>query len=148
MVIPTCMCSTTIFYQQRYALFMYIIICSLYRLNSQECNKTDVHHTLPQAHQCLHHLHALRAHGADELVDTESALFCHLLHHHIQEDEGASSADPCTAVHQQRLVQGSRVLLTDTADKVDKRHSIVWHSMIRPSCVVELMDYQVVFVRL
>ena len=101
-----------------------------------------------QAYQCLHHLHALGAHGVDELVDTESALFLHLLHHHIQEDEGASSANPCTAVHQQRLVQGSRVLLTDIADKVDKRHSIVWHSMIRPSCVLELMDYQVVFVRL
>jgi len=88
----------------------------------------------------------LGAHGAEELVDAESALFLHLLHHHIQEDEGASSPDPCTAVHQQGLVQGGRVLLTDTADEVDERHDILWHPMIRPSCVVELSDLQGMFV--
>ena len=105
--------------------------------------KSDIHTSYPsQAYQCLHHLHALGAHGAEELVDAESALFLHLLHHHIQEDEGTSSPDPCTAVNQQGLVQGGRVLLTDTADETDERHDILWHPMIRPSCVVELSDLQ------
>jgi len=81
-------------------------------------------------------------------VHTEAALQPHLLHHGIQEDEGAGAADPCTAVHQQWLVQREWVELTDTADEADEGHGILWHPVVWPGSVVEMCDCQGRFVRL
>ena len=52
-----------------------------------------------------------------------------LLHHRVQEDDGASAANPHTAVYQERQVQVSWVLLADTMDEGDYRHGIAGHSM-------------------
>ena len=91
---------------------------------------------------CLHHLHTLFPHFSEEQVDTESTLCSHLLYHDIQKNEGTCTANSCTAVHQQWLVQGWRVLLSNTRDKIDKRHGILWDSMVRPGCVVKMCDSQ------
>ena len=81
-------------------------------------------------------------------MHTEAALRPHLLHHGVQEDEGAGAANPRTAVHQQRLVQGGRVELADTADEADEGHGVLWHPMVWPGSVVEVCDCQGMAVRL
>ena len=66
---------------------------------------------------CLDHLHALCAKILEVFEDTESALSLHLLHHTVQQDEGASTTNSCTAVDQQWLVQVGWVLLADSTDE-------------------------------
>ena len=81
-------------------------------------------------------------------MNTERSLHLYLLNHGVQEDEGACATDSCTAVHQQWLVQCDWMLLTDTVDKVDERHGILWYSVVRPCCVVEVCHCQGTLIRL
>ena len=76
-------------------------------------------------HLCLDHLHALASYILEEVEDTQSPLSLDLLHHRVQEDEGPSATHPCTAVHQEGNVQADWVLLANTMNKGDDRHSIV-----------------------
>ena len=89
----------------------------------------------------LNHLHALCSEVPNALVDTESGLSLHLLHHHIQSNESAGATDTCTAVDKQWLFLGDGEEFSDVANETDDRHDIVWNSVIRPSSVVELSHY-------
>ena len=90
------------------------------------------------AYQCLDHLHSLFTEVTDTLADTECTLCLHLLHHHVQGDEGASATHSCTAVYQQWWVLGGREEFADVTNEADDGHDVVRNSMIWPGCVVEL----------
>ena len=94
------------------------------------------------AHLCLDHLHALASYFLEQIEDTQSALSLDLLHHRVQEDEGASAAHPRTAVHQERQVHVGWVLLANTMDKRDDRHGIAGHAVVRPGSVVHMSHSQ------
>ena len=96
-------------------------------------------------HLCLDHLHALASQVLEHVEDTQSPLSLDLLHHSVQEDEGASAAHPHTAVHQQRQVQAGRVLLAHTMDEGDDGHGIAGHTMVWPGSVVHVSDRQLLF---
>ena len=98
---------------------------------------------LSACHLCLHQLHALASHALQEAVQTESTLSLHLLHHGVQQDEGAGAAHARTAVHQQRGVQAGRVQLAHSADEGDDRHGIAGHSVVWPGRVMEVSDCEV-----
>ena len=76
-------------------------------------------HTECESYQCLDHLHPLSSHVLEVVVDTQCSLSAHLLHDHVQEDEGACAAHPCTAVDQERLVQEGWVLSADPPDEAN-----------------------------
>ena len=82
-------------------------------------------HSKPQcesfdwSYQFLDHLHALSSHVLQVVVDTQCSLSVHLLHDHVQEDEGPCAAYPCTAVDQERLVHEGWVLSADSPDETN-----------------------------
>ena len=90
---------------------------------------------------CLDHLNSLGPHVLEVVEHTQGPLLPHLLHHQVQQDEGASPAHPSTAVDQQGLGLGGRVLLPDPPDEGDERHCIAWNSMIRPGSVVHVCHH-------
>ena len=94
-----------------------------------------------RSYQSLDHLHALFSEMFDTLADTEGALCLHLLHHHVQSDEGAGATNTCTAVDQQWPVLGGWEHFTDVTDEPDDRHDIVGDSVIWPGSVVELSHF-------
>ena len=94
------------------------------------------------AYLCLDHLHALASQVLEHVEDAQSPLPLDLLHHRVQEDEGASAAHPRTAVHQQRQVQAGWVLLAHTMDEGDDGHGIAGHTVVWPGSVVHVSDSQ------
>ena len=76
-------------------------------------------------------------------MQTESALSLHLLHHGVQQDEGAGAPHARTAVYQQRGVQAGRVQLAHSADEGDDGHGVAGHSVVWPGRVVEVSDCEV-----
>ena len=94
------------------------------------------------AYLCLDHLHALASYILEQVEDTQSSLSLDLLHHRVQEDGGASAAHSRTAVHQERQVQVSWMLLAYTMDEGDDRHGITGHSIVWPGSVVHVSNSQ------
>ena len=78
----------------------------------------------------------------DTVMNAESALSLHLLHHHIQSDECTSATYSCTAVYQQWVFKGGRAEFTHITNETDERHGIFWRAMIWLGSVVKLSHFQ------
>ena len=90
----------------------------------------------------LHHSHSFGPQIHHELKDVYILLSLDPLHHAIQHNERASSANSSTAVDQEGILVGGRVDLIHLLDEVDKRHGIGGYSMVRPGQIVKLCHFQ------
>ena len=88
----------------------------------------------------LHHVVALRSQTRHVAVHVNTALMFDSFEHRIDDDEGASATDPCTAVHHHRTAVGRRHRF-DASHEEEERRGVVGNAVVGPRCELELTHF-------